>query len=101
MSAPPNPPVRVLAKNIQWPSGENAETKSSDVVLIGAGRRIGAPQGAPIVARCETQMSRRPKLPVRSEVKYRLKLSAESDGPVSLSGELTTGPSHTGVDQPE
>ena len=47
MSMPPNPPGRSLAKNIQWPSGENAGTNSADAVLIvGAQIHRRSPGGA-------------------------------------------------------
>jgi hypothetical protein len=65
LSARPNPPERSLAKNIQWPSGEKAGTKSLDVELIVDPRFIGVPQGSFTDARWETQMSSDPTPPVR------------------------------------
>jgi hypothetical protein len=63
----PKPPGRSLAKYIQWPSDENAGTKSGDVELIVEPRFAGIPQGELNVARCETQMSSLPTPPDRPE----------------------------------
>src|SRR6266705_4752691 len=64
-------------------------------------RSTGSPQGASMLARCETQMSGPPRPPGRGvgseELMYRLRPSLEIVGLLSLYGELTTGPRLTGV----
>src|SRR5216684_572391 len=69
-------------------------------------RSTGGPQGASMLARCETQMSAPPRPPGRApggvgrgeELMYRLRPSLEIVGWLSLYGELTTGPRLTGGD---
>src|SRR3989442_4588885 len=66
-------------------------------------RSTGSPQGASMLARCETQTSGPPRPPGRGagseELMYRLRPSLEIAGLLSLYGELTTGPRLTGADQ--
>src|SRR5260370_4566413 len=67
-------------------------------------RSTGGPQGASMLARCETQMSAPPRPPGPApgavgrgeELMYRLRPSLEIVGWLSLYGELTTGPMLTG-----
>src|SRR5262245_33633777 len=101
MSSPPNPPGRLLTKNIQWPSREKVGARSPNEVLTGGPRLTGTPHGSSGRLRCETQMSLGPRLPGRSELKYRLNPFLETAGAKSFDGELTMGPRLTGTDQSE
>src|SRR2546425_2003817 len=106
-SAAPQPPRPVLWKYSLWPSVERLGTPSFPAELMFGPRSTGSPQGASMLARCETQMSAPPRPPGREpggegraeEVMYRLRPSLEIAGLLSLYGELTTGPRFTGADQ--
>src|SRR5216684_2447016 len=84
---------------------ERLEAPSFPPVLMFGPKSTGGPQGASMLARCETQMSAPPRPPGREpggrgrgeEVMYRLRPSLEIAGLLSLYGELTTGPRLTGV----
>src|SRR5437660_12505957 len=97
----PKPPGRSLLKNIQCSSRESAGTFSRLVLLTTAPRFTGGPHGASRLTRRDTQMSRPPKPPGRSDPKNRLSPSFAMAGPASVDGELITGPRFTGTPQSE
>src|SRR5213596_3460426 len=101
MSRRPKPPGRSLLKYIVCPSREKEAASSLEAVLIVGPRFTGSPQASSRLARCETQMSFRPKPPGRSELKYRLRPSLESAGPASMNPVLMVGPRLTGADHSE
>src|SRR6266853_1865581 len=84
---------------------ERLGTPSAPPVLMFGPKSTGGPQGASVLARCETQMSAPPRPPGRTpggggegeEVMYRLRPSLEIAGLLSLYGELTTGPRFIGA----
>src|SRR6266853_165642 len=117
MSASPSPPGRRLLKyrvvipvasssKMTGPLSANGEfTTHPRFSGNSHPKSTGGPQGASVLARCETQMSAPPRPPGRTpggggegeEVMYRLRPSLEIAGLLSLYGELTTGPRFIGA----
>src|SRR5918993_6088834 len=95
MSPPPHgvgpvpSPARSDTKNSERPI-TGVGQKSAAVVLIGAPRLRGSPQGDVRLARSAAQMSLPPNVPARFEAMNRLRPSADSIGQPSAAVELTS-----------
>src|SRR6266581_3718125 len=98
-SASPQPPRPVLWKYMLCPSGVRFGATSIPGELMLRPRCCGVPHGAPMLSRCETQMSSMPNPPGRSELMYRLRPSLEIAGCCSFAVVLITGPRLRGLDQ--
>src|ERR671923_2708064 len=91
MSAPPQPPARVLTKNSVWSLRSIVGQKSFAGELTGAPRFSGAPHGASALSRRATQMSMPPSPPGRFDAMYSVRSSRAMNGQPSSAGPLNAG----------
>src|SRR5438067_11228705 len=101
MSAPPHTPGFLWKYNVR-PSRVRFGACSFPSVLIRSPRFTGVSQGLSTLARCETQRSKPPFAPARSdrcELIYSVSPSLEIAGCESESAEFTTRPMLMGADQ--
>src|SRR5919108_2251331 len=87
MSAPPQPPARVLTKNSRRPRVGDGQNSSAEV-LMSAPRLLGLLHGSPTSSRCAAQMSRPPKPPGRFDAMYSVSPSGARIGQPSVNGVL-------------
>src|SRR5206468_9671672 len=91
MSPAPQPPGRVLWKNITC-SSEESTARESAALVLSADMFWGSAQGSSSEARVVNQRSSPPRPPGRSEVKYIVNSSRERKAYVSLNSVFTGGP---------
>src|SRR5215207_8745598 len=107
MSAPPQPPARLLTKNSVWSLRSIVGQKSLAGEFTGAPTFSGAPQGSSGLSRRATQMSMPPSPPGRTDAMYRLRSSRATNGqpsspsPLNDAGVPGWSSTRVALDQPE
>src|SRR5919204_1625811 len=98
MSPAPQPPGRVLWKNITC-SSDDSTARESAALVLSADMFWGSPHGSSSEARVVNHRSSPPRPPGRSEVKYIVNSSRDRIAYVSLYWVFTGGPTLIGEDQ--